>query len=130
MSCYVVSPKHISAIIRYACTRNHKVWGGNPSRYIYSPGEEQAAVETLYAANANSVNARYKATEPTDGIRYDCRAPQLNEIQVIKAIDCLAYQCDNWPEFEGSAADQILKSIKQFAIMALPGYSDAEWSID
>lgn len=130
MSCYVVADNHINAIIRYACLHNIKVWGGNPSRYIYSPGEEQAAAETLYAANRLSVNERYKESEVVDGFVYNCGAPLLNHIQVIKAIDGLAYQCDNWTGFETSHARRILDAIKQYAIRALPGYEGAAWAID
>lgn len=130
MSCYVVSQKHISAILRWACRNNLKAgWGGNPSRYAYQPGQEQEAFDLLYAANVKSVNERYNETSIESGPSYLSYAPELTPIEVIKACDCLAYQCDEWSGFEGSDADRILRSIKEAAIQRLPGYDAASWSI-
>lgn len=131
MSCYIVNDKHLSAIIRWACVNNIKVgWVGNPGRYAYQPGQEQEAVNLLHAANVRSVNARYNESAPLDGAVYDPSAPLLNPIEVIKACDGLAYQCDEWEFFEGSEAQTLIRDIQRHAIRQLPGYEAAKWSIE
>ena len=130
MSCFVVSDKHISAIIGWACRENISAgWGSNPGRYAYQPALEQEACDILYAANVKSVNARYKENEDTTGCTYLIDAPHLSPIEVIKAINCLEYQCDEWEEFDGSMAKAILRDIKEAAATKLPGYDTAKWSI-
>jgi hypothetical protein len=128
MSCYIVSDKHISAIIRHAC-RNSWNAGWHEGRYAYRPGMEDEAYKLLAQANVNSVNARYQEDNQDLG-EYQSDAPLLKPIQVIKAIDGLAYQCDNWPEWEGSAAQALLNDIRDRAIGQLPGYEEAAWSIE
>ena len=131
MSCYIVSHKHISAIIGWACRENISAgWGSNPGRYAYQPGLEQAACNILYEANVKSVNARYNESSPEVGCLFQTGAPKLKPIEVIKAIDALSYQCDEWEGFEDSIAAKILRDIKQGAITQLPGYDEAAWSID
>jgi hypothetical protein len=130
MSCFSVSDKHISAIIGWACRENMSAgWGSNPGRYAYSPGIEQEAFDILRQANTKSVNARYKEDHDPCGT-YLTSAPRLSAIEVIKAIDCLAYQCDEWDGFEGSDAQAILRDIKQGAITRLPGYDTSKWAIE
>lgn len=53
----------------------------------------------------------------------------LTPVQVIKACDCLEYQSCEHPEWEQSEACKLLKAIREAAIGALPGYSEAEWEI-
>lgn len=131
MSCFLVSDNHLGAIIGYACRENLKTgYGGNPGRYAYAPGEEQAACDILYAANAKSVNARYTTNVDESGCTYHPNAIKLRPIEVIKACDCYAYQCDEWDGFEGSEAQRIVDGIREHAIGKLPGYDAAEWSID
>ena len=131
MSCYIAPDKHISAIIRWVCVNNLKAgWVTNPGRYLYQPGQEQEAVNHLHAANVRSVNARYKEDTPLDGAVYDPAAPLLTPIDVIKACDGLAYQCDEWEGFEGSEAQALIRDIQRHAIQRLPGYDGAKWSIE
>ena len=131
MSCYLVTDKHISAIIGWACRENISAgWGSNPGRYAYTPGFEQEACDILYAANVKSVNARYKESADESGCTFLTSAPRLNPIEVIKACDCLAYQCDEWEGFEGSTAQAILRDIQRGAITRLPGYDKSRWSIE
>ena len=131
MSCYIVNDKHLSAIIRWACVNNIKAGRiGNPGRYAYQPGQEQEAVNLLHAANVRSVNARYNESTPLDGAVYDPPAPLLTPIEVIKACDGLAYQCDEWEFFEGSEAQTMIRDIQRHAIRQLPGHEAAKWSIE
>lgn len=117
MSCFIVSDKHLSAIVRWA------------EQYTTQPGKQQEAVNLLHAANVRSVNARYREDTPLDGAVYEPDAPLLSPIEVIKACDCLAYQCDNWEGFKGSEAQALILCIQAQATRELPGYANAKWSI-
>lgn len=131
MSCYIVTDKHLSAIIKWACISNLKAgWVTNPGRYLYQPGQEQEAVNLLHAANVRSVNARYKGDTPLDGAIYNPFAPALRPVEVLKACDALAYQCDEWEGFEGSDAQALIRGIQKEAVRQLPGYEAADWSIE
>lgn len=129
MSCYIVPDKHLSAIIRWACVNNIKA-AYTRGDYLYRPGLEQEAVNLLHAANVKSVNERYNETTPEGGAVYDIGAPSLRPIDVIKACDGLAYQCDEWGDFEGSDAQRLIRDIQSAAIRKLPGYDAAPWSIE
>jgi hypothetical protein len=119
MSCYIVPTRHISAIVRYAAD----------SKLLIENTEYQAC-DFLYAANVRSVNARYNESLPEDGIVYDAEAPQLTAIQVLKANQGLAYQCDEWDGFTDSPANRFLNIVQRHAITQLPGYDAAPWSIE
>jgi hypothetical protein len=127
MSCYIVGAHHISAIIRWACENNIKT-GYRNGRYLYQPGQEQEAVSLLHAANVRSANERYNGSD-LEVAEYSPKAPRLTPVQVIRAIDGLDYQCDNWSDWEGSDAQHLLRSLKDKACMELPGYEQAEWHI-
>jgi asparagine synthetase B (glutamine-hydrolysing) len=130
MSCYQVSANHISAIVRFACRENLRAgWLGNPGRYGYTPGQEQEAFELLETANRKSVESRYHEELDQSVGTYNPDAITLRPIEVLKAIDGLAYQCDEWDGFEASTANAILKGIREHAIGKLPGYGAAAWSI-
>jgi hypothetical protein len=131
MSCHIVSNNHISAIIRFACINNLKAGWTSNKGYAYEPGREQEACDLLYDANVRSVNARYKEDAPTVGCIYNSHARGLLPIEVIKAIQGLEYQCDEWEGFEDSKARYLLCDIAREAVSMLPGYEAARtWSID
>ena len=65
MSCFIVSDKHISAIVRYA--KDHKLWvdGHSKEGYIHDANQEDQedqedqSCSLLYAANVQSFDERY-----------------------------------------------------------------------
>ncbi len=130
MSCFVVSQKHLSAIVRWANVHNLKAgWIAAERRFVYTPGKEQELVDLLYAANTKSVNARYKESHPEHGFEYDLSAPMLTPVEVLKACDCITYQSGEWSGFKGSEAERAVQDIKQAAVRRLPGYEEAPWEI-
>lgn len=130
MSCFTVTDNHLSAIIGWACRANLNAgWVENPGRHAYRPGMEQEAVDILHAANVRSVNARYRLANIPAGAVFQVNAPKLLPVEVIKACDCVEYQCTEWDEFEGSDAQKLLRDIQCAAIRALPGYEAAAWDI-
>ena len=125
MSCYQCTDKHISSIVIYACRAEINVM-----RYAYPPGVDQQIFDLLYAANVRSVNARYGEKHPLTGGVYQPDAPQLRPIELIKAVDGLKYQCDEWDGFEDSGAHKVLIDVQRYAVRSLPGYDAAKWSIE
>jgi len=127
MSCFTVSDTHLSALANYACRNNIKL-GYEYGRYFYDAGREQELVDLLREANVRSVNARYKEDSPTDGAIY-IPAKELSSIQICKLCDCLAYQCDEWDEFETSLAKRCIDDLRKSAMRRIPGYSEAAYAI-
>jgi hypothetical protein len=125
MSAFVVGPDHIDAILTYAQAARRDY--GNAAEYT-------ATGRKLLAANVASVCYRYERDTPADHIdpeRYTFRPLNRNRsaVEIIKACDCLAYQCSELPEWVGSEAYQLLNAIRSRAVYCLPGYSDAAWEI-
>ncbi|MBK7005538.1 MAG: hypothetical protein IPH37_10690 [Burkholderiales bacterium] len=129
MSAFICSDKHINSIVRFASNTNAVIYSGNPSLRWCVSGNERHTASMLHAENVKSVNYRYLQDAPDSGIIYDHRAPELRPIEVIKAIDCLAYQSCEHPDWELSAANELLKEIQRKAVSLLPGYESARWEI-
>jgi len=51
----------------------------------------------------------------------------IEPVQVLKAIDCYAYQSSEHPGWEKSEAKAFCDALQRLAIMALPGYEEAVW---
>ncbi len=119
MSAFIVSHNHINAIVSFA--RRHQV--------VNIAGNEQAAAELLLSENTRSVNHRYQEDAPVGLIVYDCQAPKLSPVEAIKACNSLGYQSCESEDWESTQACQLLRSITSAAVMDLPGYEAAAWSI-
>lgn len=130
MSCYVVSDLHINSIVQFACIHDMWVgWDKKKQGYTYTPGNEQELADLLYAANVRSVNSRYGERQSTKGLVYVPQLGLLSPLHAIKLINGLMYQCDNWSGWEKSLAKRALVGIQHEALVMLPGYDDAPWSI-
>ena len=119
MSAFIVSHHHIDVIVSWAvahCMRDE---------------DPQKLGELLYGANVDSVNHRYSEDNPRDYIYTRVPVPGVSAVQIIKACDCLDYQCCEVPDWhQGNRAYDALHSIRWQAIAALPGYHEARWSLD
>lgn len=123
MSCFVVPDFHIDALVSWAIA-NHA------SAFIDGLDPRGLAAE-LWLANATAYNCRYG--EVVDGSYSFTMRPEVRTmpaVQILKACDCLAYQCSDWPGFEGSVADRALGRIKDRAVALVPGYSTAAWALE
>lgn len=126
MSAFVVSKKHIDALVTAAVTRN---------AYIKIDGEWVEAQpqhanligQTLWNENYRSVNARYNESEKAP--EYHWTQVNVSAVQVIKAVHCLDYQSCETDDWNTTQAYQILKAIKNVASYMLPGYEEAQWEI-
>lgn len=128
MSCFIVNPNHISALVRWACRDRVNVFYGNPSRRLDIAGNEQEICDILLAENIASFNYRYQEAVE-ESMVYDAFATSLRPIDVIKACHCLAYQSCEHDGWETSTAKAIVTAIEGAASRALPGYDDAPWEI-
>lgn len=121
MSCFVVPDFHIDALVSWAA--DHRA-----AAFIDGLDPRGLAAE-LYLANCTAYRQRYGEAVGED-YRFTRRAVTLSPVQVIKACDCLAYQCGDWPDWSDSPAARALDRIREHAINLLPGYEDARWTLD
>ena len=128
MSAFTVTNTHINALVRYASRHKITVAYGNPTMRLNVSAHEQEVAQLLLDENIKSVNYRYSETE-TGFIEYDRGAPILSAIQAIKAAQCLRYQSNEHPTYEGSIAELLVEAIISDAIPRLDGYNEAQWAI-
>jgi len=138
MSCFVVSDYHVSALVAWAAV--------NGADLDASP---HALAHELASANRAAFNERYA------GRYQDEVAPfvftrlidlaDLAPVAIVKACDCLAYQCSDWTAWDRSDLARDLGEIRAVAVQLargpwspgepddpseLPGYHAAAWCLD
>lgn len=129
MSAYVVSDKHIDAIMQWASkSRSHpSIYGKNMS---YDSSDQTRVGQILIDENYRSVNYRYKEGDKPHKYRYTSRNTLTpTPIQILKLLQALDYQCCETNDWRESEAYYIVQSLMSRAIHDLPGYEEAEWSI-
>jgi hypothetical protein len=136
MSAFLVDPYHIGQIVRY--NKDSK-----PSYSPFSHQDRDAMAQCLAEANLRSIHARYHSSHhqmnPFDTDAEYVRAcideasrddlPPLSPIQLLKAIDCLAYQSCEYDGWEYSQAKKYLDDMTHQAVSRLPGYNEADWEL-
>lgn len=137
MSAYVVSHRHINAILTFANRANARLCAG-VMRYDASNVEDlQRMAEILYAENVRSVNYRYRQPASLPGIVdeterdivFNFVRDAFSPVDILRLCECYDYQACETPDYEASAAARIVNAIRHEAIRALPGYSNAKWRI-
>lgn len=129
MSAFIVSNTQINALVRFASTNGVSFYYGPTKQRFNVSGNEDAACQLLLDENVRSVNYRYGETTEADRIVYEIDAPCLTPVQIIKAAQCLDYQSCETDDWEDTMAKKFLDAIIQQAIVKLPGYDDAPWTI-
>ena len=84
----------------------------------------------LMAANAASVEARYGVKDRPIFLPYYHKSNptrRIDPVQVLKSIDCFAYQACEDEGWEASQAHAFCEALRRAAIHALPGYDKAAW---
>ncbi len=152
MSAYVVERNHIRFLVAAAerlAKSKFSYW--YPARkatgrmYLGEDIDLDEIGQILWDENIRSVTGRYPDTVGQDGtIDYDNLPGPCNEVflyqhpkelgwhnmrpvDVFKACDCYEYQSCEHDEWEASEAFCIIQSIKDCAMSASPGYSEAAW---
>ena len=126
MSAFIVSQEHIAAVVagtKFTTYGYSYRWDGE-SRKDLTP---QQLGQKLLDQNVASVNYRYDET--CEKLSYYHRVEQHTPVQTIKLCDSYMYQASETPDWLDTEAYAIVQSIREAAISALPGMSDAEWTI-
>ena len=138
MSSFVVTDKHVSAILQGVYGKTHagfNVWECQVDRDSYhfvigAMEAQQEEANVLMRENIRSVNKCYSLTDTLDSdvllFRKDAPLPALN---VIKLIDCLQYQSCECDDYTSTEAYKLLCRLREMMVPKLPGYSDVPWYI-
>ena len=122
MSAFIVSPHHIDTLVSWAVAN---------CLYGLNDRSPQELAEILYNANVDSVDYRYNETNRRDYKFCSLPLRGLTCVQIIKACDCLDYQCCEVPDWGPKhLAYNVIRTIREEAIRRLPGYSQAKWALD
>lgn len=135
MSAFIVSDKHIAAMIEFA--RTHDAYSSGYWWKDTKTGEEvkhmfdNEAAQKLVNENYRSVNYRYQDnTQPKKYNPFQSLSPQnLDPVQILKACNCYDYQACETNDYNESEARYIVDQIRHLAINALIGYEEAQWEI-
>ena len=123
MSAFVVPHAHIDALVSWAV--HHRV------PLFPAPATPASVAAELFEENCRSVDHRYGEVNARD---YRYTAPDywnlLSPVQILKACNCLEYQSCEHPGWPDSQARANLEVIRAYAVRMLPGYDEAEWTID
>lgn len=98
---------------------------------LFATGNEHIVAAVLYASNADSVNFRYRESQPL--ICFESLQPTylhrdcVDAVMVLKSVACLRYQSCERPGYYDTFGARLLDEIERAAIRNLPGYDDAPW---
>lgn len=82
----------------------------------------------LWQANAVGVNARYRDAQTVEELTSrDVYLAPVDPMQLLRSLDCLAYQSCDAASWEDSVAAGIVRRMTKAAYQSLPGYSSATW---
>jgi len=139
MSCFVVSDFHVSAIVAWAVDKG-----------VPLDDSPDAVALGLAAANRAAFSERYQGRYgalPFGGFDRSA-ALGLQPVEIIKACDCLDYQCSDWSAWDLCDASEDLALIRDVAVQLvhgpwsvaygpaeargreLPGYVEAAWCLE
>jgi hypothetical protein len=129
MSAFMVSDDHITALCTFACDTpgvHCSIWiDGRPER---ASGRHLDMFRLLKQANYDSLTARY-GDEPSTADERLGRL-QLSPLAIVKACDCLEYQCCEVSNWRDTDAARTIDYVRTAAIYRLPGYDAADWRIE
>jgi hypothetical protein len=148
MSAFVVSKRHLDAIVRWAVQRD-KVYGFEHGSGMYRHLTFEDADwlgRMLWAENVTSVEYRYPDTQdggeypgpigflPDEivGYKLDTQTwlnPPVSAVQVLKLCHSLEYQSCEHDGWKTSHAKEWLDAIREAAETEVPGWAEAEWSL-
>lgn len=145
MSAFVVSHKHINALLTFASRARYgcAVYFNHALVFdLKDPAACQQAAEILLAENVRSVNHRYPDTvghpenlpgvlaENGQAIVFRPVYPMISPLVALKACSCYDYQACETDDYPTRLAAKIIDTIRHNAISRLPGYDEAPWGLD
>ncbi len=131
MSAFIVSNFHVATIVNYGTCQKRDIGYIWCNKWKLLADENPNWIgQVLVDENQRAVNARYgedllpEQYQPVSTTLTSC-----NPMEILKAVHCLQYQCNETVEWPQSEAYAILKAIESYAVRALPGYDEAPWTI-
>lgn len=134
MSCFIVSDKHISSILKFADRPQYgapaRIWTNEREYQIWQTVVINKVGQILVNQNYASYAALYEGESVTPHeFTYNEQVTRLTPVEIIKLCNAYEYQSDNTPDYSNTPAHKIIKAILDRAINELPGYDAAEWAI-
>jgi len=134
MSAFIVSHKHIDALVSAMLDARMSYWDGHNRVYVTRANAEETG-RILLSENVRSVLYRYGGRIGDDerqaatSYRFAYAVRPRSPVQVIKAVHCLDYQSCETEDWENSIAWRICQAIMANVTSRLPGYEAAAWEI-
>lgn len=130
MSAYVVSNKTIQGMLQAVHLERHTgdryYWNGEMKMMA---GHLDKIGQKLIDENYRSVNYRYQTeSKPHKYIHGKENIIRLSAVEIIKLCNGYRYQACETDDWEDTEAYEIWDTLREAAIDALPGYSDAAWA--
>ena len=153
MSAFVVSKKHIDAMLTFGLSCGELTWRlpgakfageyekGQPwgpaaiavhEEYFRTLLEENATRigQMLWDENYLSVNHRYDKEQQSQIYEFSWYKGKLESLQILKAINCYEYQTCEHLGWEDSEAYAFCDALRRLAIYHLPRYNKMIWEIE
>ncbi len=135
MSCFAVSPAHISALVQARSLVNRARYGGAG---LCETMNDHELGQWLTRENARSVYTRYEGrhnTAPDEAwiasYRYDRGADKPRTVvELLKAVQCFEQQTNEIPDWEASDVRRFCAELFALLVPCLPGWDAAPWGID
>ncbi|MFZ5896435.1 MAG: hypothetical protein ACOY0T_35605 [Myxococcota bacterium] len=130
MSTFICSNRHISALAAYAIAHDLHTPVPYTAAEAEMPPAELLALR-LYEKNLDAFRAYYRGRhlDEVHPFEFDCEGSSLHRtltpIELIKAAKCYAYQASDAPDWNGCVIAELVDSIVNRLITALPGYDRA-----
>lgn len=151
MSAYIVSKKHIDAILSAELNRRVDYplsWYWSGARHELNKATANTVGGMLWQENVESVATRYPNDKPGEWpgpcgltmvevmaysfepIRVGNANVYIQPIEALKALDGYEYQACEHDEWKESEAKAFCEAMRKNLIRRLPGYEEAKWSWD
>lgn len=131
MSSFMVSNRHLNALVNYASHNDVSVIYNGVRTSVRE--EPNAVFKILLAANRASMQTRYPRDTDDHGAGYALRLSlptDLGPLLIIKQAQCFDYQACEVDHYELGFAAAITRAIINTAISKLPGYDALPWGLD
>jgi hypothetical protein len=132
MSAFIVSHKHIDALVSAMLDARMSYWDGHNRVYVTrapKPSDVSCSRKTC-AQSCTATVAGWGTTKNRPRIHIALLMPQgLGRRCNIKAVHCLDYQSCETEDWETTLAWRICQALLSSTTARLPGYEAAAWEI-
>lgn len=130
MSAFIVSDEHIAAMLQAAKLRLpydqfRYTWAGK----LHATNDVRELAQILIDENYRSVNYRYQESGDSHIYQAPINQKKFTPVELLKLCHSYQYQACETPDWKETRAYALSQALLRYAINALPGYEQAEWSI-